>query len=588
MARVEPGHLVVHVPASGEGVEVVVHLSDRAAGVVLPGQDEDRHAHRVDVGQRRRDAVGLGFVLRRAAEQGAVERAQLLHLVGVRGEVVGHGHPGEPRGPPLGLGPDGEQREVSTPRPALHHTPGGVDEAVGHARVEHRGHVLEFGRARPPLYRVAPRRAVARGAAVVHLHHDEPGLDPRRTHGAEPVLVGGVRTAVQAEHGALRAVHPRRPCDQRVHPPAGPVHPQVGDRHRGGRALAGRGEQHAVGAVRMQGADRGGLRGRGAGVLHRAVRTGVGRSDAARRHGELGELLAPQVVAVQPGAGGVGVPDEQVVAVGCEVGEHLTGQVEADLPLLVAQHVPDQQLLTAVALVQQEQPSVACDRREREGLEPPALPVVQLGDGVTVGDAQDAHGGMAGVAVLGVADREEGLVLRQRADARVLDVAVDHRRRTLARPQPDPGAGVGGGAHGGDGASDLEARRVAVLDARDGELGDRAVGQTGEGLGDPVAELVAVGVGEPPHPLTVGRQRGGVGAAAPVGDLAVDVGGAVPDVHLGRPAQVRRVDTAVGGVAGPPRTRHPGGGEPRAPALLTLVVEESIRYGSGGVGGHAD
>ena len=71
-----------------------------------------------------------------------------------------------------------------------------------------------------------------------------------------------------------------------------------------------------------------------------------------------------QVVAVQPGAGRVRVPDQQGPGVGVTVGGQLAGQVERELGLGVGVDVPDQQLLAAAALVQQQQPGVAGDRGE--------------------------------------------------------------------------------------------------------------------------------------------------------------------------------------------------------------------------------
>jgi hypothetical protein len=88
VAGVEAVHLV-RGAAVGQRRQVVLDLPDRAARVVLAGQHEHRRAHLVDVGDRRAPPEDLAHLVGRAAEQGAVEGAQLLHLVLV-------GRPGSP------------------------------------------------------------------------------------------------------------------------------------------------------------------------------------------------------------------------------------------------------------------------------------------------------------------------------------------------------------------------------------------------------------------------------------------------------------------------------------------------------------
>jgi hypothetical protein len=104
----------------------------------------------------------------------------------------------------------------------------------------------------------------------------------------------------------------------------------------------------------VQGSHRRRLGRRRAGVLDRAVRAYLGRADAPGRHRQLGQLAGLEGVAVQPGAGDRGVPDQQELGVGVEVGVDLAGQVEGDLALGVGEHVPQQQFLAAVALVQEQ------------------------------------------------------------------------------------------------------------------------------------------------------------------------------------------------------------------------------------------
>ena len=79
--------------------DVVLDLPDRAPRVVLAGEDQHRGADGVHVGQRAGVAVLLRHLVRRAAEQAAVEGLEALHLVLVRGDVVRHRHAGQRRAP---------------------------------------------------------------------------------------------------------------------------------------------------------------------------------------------------------------------------------------------------------------------------------------------------------------------------------------------------------------------------------------------------------------------------------------------------------------------------------------------------------
>ena len=451
------------------------------------------------------------------------------------------------------------------------------------------GDVLQLGQPGPALDRVAPRGAVPRRAPVVDLDDREPGVDPGRPHGAEPVLVGGVRAAVQAEHRRQRADRVRRAGHQRVHPPPGAGHPQVPHRHGGRRGRAGWGQQHAVGAVIVQRPHGRRLSRRRARVLDGAIRAHFGRPDRSRGDGELGQLAAAQVVPVQPGAGGVDVRDQQRVPVGVEVGDQLAGQVDREFGLGVGEHVPDQQLLAPAPLVLQQQPGVAGHRREGQRGQPLARAVGLVGDrgdGPVGGEPHHAHRRVARVAVLGVPDREQRLVLRQRPDVRVLRMRVHDLGPAAVARDPDPAAVVGRRPDGDDRPADLQPGGVPVVNAGDRRLWRRVFGSAGERLRDPVPELVAVGVGEPPHRRAVRREGGRVRAAASVGDAAVGVGRPVPHVDLGGAARVRRIDAALRRIPRPPRSRHPRGGEPRPPPSLPLVVgEEPVGDGRGRVGG---
>ena len=192
--------------------------------------------------------------------------------------------------------------------------------------------------------------------------------------------------------------------------------------------------------------------------------------DAARRGGQGGQVAGRDVVAEQPGAGGVRVRDEQRPAVRGEVGAELAGQVDREFGLGVRGDVPDQQLLAAAALVQEQQPLVAGDRGERERGQSAAGAVGLLGDRSAVGDADHPDRGVPRVTVLGVGDGQQRLVLGERADPGVLGVGVDDVRGRVGRavPQPDAGAVVRGRAGGDEPAADLQPGRVPVLDARQG------------------------------------------------------------------------------------------------------------------------
>jgi hypothetical protein len=115
------------------------------------------------------------------------------------------------------------------------------------------------------------------------------------------------------------------------------------------------------------------------------------------------------------------------------------------------------------------------------------------------------------------------------------------------------------------------------VDVRDGLLRLAALGR-GERLADPGAELVAVGVVEPPDPLAVRGRRGVQGAVGPVGDAPVLVRRAVPGVHLPDTAGVGDVDVGFGGVAGPLGHGDARGVEAGAPAGFGFgVVEQPVR-----------
>src|SRR5437868_904371 len=113
-----PGVIPVYLVRQAQRCEpsqVVVDLPDGAPWVVLPGQDQYRRRDLLDVGEGRRLAVAVRDLLRRATEQGTVERLQTLHLVLVGGDVVRDGHRGDRDGPVVRLRTDAEQCEEPTP-----------------------------------------------------------------------------------------------------------------------------------------------------------------------------------------------------------------------------------------------------------------------------------------------------------------------------------------------------------------------------------------------------------------------------------------------------------------------------------------
>ena len=309
---------------------------------------------------------------------------------------------------------------------------------VGDAAVEHRGDVLQLGEPGAALDRVAPGRAVARRAAVVDLDHGEARVDPGRAGRAEAVLVGGVRAAVQAEH---RGAGGRRPAAA-TSACTSPAH-EVLDGHRARRALAGRRDEHAVGAVRVQRAHRSsGSRGRRARVLDGAVRADLRRADAARRHRQLGQRAGRRG---RSGSSRVRAAcvcqTSRNVASGDEVGGHLAGQVEVRSRSRCRRRRPRSAAPRGrgarAASSSRWSPATGANAERGEAL---AGAVGLLGDRAPVGHAHHADVGVAGVAVLGVADREQGLVLGERRRRPASSaLRVDHRRRRRRRGAPRSG-----------------------------------------------------------------------------------------------------------------------------------------------------
>ena len=175
---------------------------------------------------------------------------------------------------------------------------------------------------------------------------------------------------------------------------------------------------------------------------------------------------------------------------------------------------------------------------------------------------EDPQGRVARVAVLGVGHDQQLVVPGECVDRRRVGVPVDHPGGPAGRREPQLAAVVGRAADRDQRAADLEPGGVGRFDLRDGD-GVRAAR---EGLRVPDAELVAVGVGEPPDGLAVRAERAHQRPVGAVGHLAALVGLAVPGVLLDDAADVGGVEAAVRGVVRPLRQGHPRGAEACLPA----------------------
>ena len=284
---------------------------------------------------------------------------------------------------------------------------------------------------------------------------------------------------------------------------------------------------------------------------------------------------------MEPGAGRVRVPDQQRRGVGCEVGGHLAGQVEVRSRSRCRRRRPRSAAPPGrgarAASSSRGSPGSGGEAERVRPLPGPS----DFSRPCARRPPQHAHARVAGVAVLGVADREQRSRPRRAPPTPASSaVAVDDRGGPSARR---PRSAVPSSVEGPTGDGRRPTSRpggVAGLDAGAARGGSGA--PPANGSVDPAPELVAVGVGEPPDRRAVGGEGGGIGAAGPVGDLAVQVGGAVPDVDLGGAAGVGGVEAAVRGVAGPAGPRHPGRGEPGAPAVLASSSKR--RSGTGATG----
>ncbi len=343
--------------------------------------------------------------------------------------------------------------------------------------------------------------------------------------------------------------------EQRVHRAARPVDERVLQRNRPGRCRTGRCEDD----IACAGADDDRFGAAGPGVLDRAVRPCGGSTDGAGR-GLQRDDRAVQPDAVQRGAAARLGDDQDSGTVGVPVGVEIAldrGQV--GVPLLACRRVDDEGERSAVALVHGQQSRVGVDRGEGHRVQTQAFAVVALPDDLAV-HGEHAQRPVAGVAVLGVLEHQQPLVARHAGEVGVVLAGVEDSGRPISH-DVDARPVVGRAADDDDVPADLEPCRVGSRDPGRG----LDVGAAPERLLLPDAELVPVGVVEPPDLLAVRGQRTVAGAVRTVGDLPVHVGVTVPGVELEGAGRVRDVEAAGGRVLGPVGQGDAGGSEALLP-----------------------
>ena len=167
-----------------------------------------------------------------------------------------------------------------------------------------------------------------------------------------------------------------------------------------------------------------------------------------------------------------------------------------------------------------------------------------------------------------VRDRDERLVAREIGHVRGLPMRVDELRRRVVVEHIDGGPLLGAGA-----AENGEARAEGEPGAVRGRevLRDRLAAPARERLTHPVAELVALGVVEPPdvRPVRIEPARDPIaGALGAVGHLAMGTAAAVPRIDLETSVGVREIEEPIRVVAGPRRKSEPRRAVPSPPGCL--------------------
>src|SRR6266545_3539070 len=556
----------------GEAVGVVEHLLQRAAGVVLPHQQQHRGGDPVGVGDRGALGEQLGLLVRAAAEQRPVERLQPLGLVPVGADVVGHRDHRERRPPAFRHRADGLQGEVAAPGGTGDHHPLRVGHAARDQVVPSGDHVLDLRPAGVALEGVLPLLAVPGRAAVVDQRDRVAVVDPGLHLRAEAVGVVVGRAAVD-QHHRRRGAAAGRDRQEAVHLVARRVGERpalVGDPGRG--ALPGR-AQHGVAAA--EDAHLGRERPGRPAVPDRAVGPDASPGDRAGLVVEPLERTAGQTQPVQLVTAHVGVDQQERAAVGPPVGDlHVTGQVYGQVRARPGDRVPDRRAQPAGALVQDGEAAVAGHRREGHGVEGVALAVPQVGHGPEAVDVEGAQRGAQVVAVLGVVDHQQPAVPGEggQVDGLLVPVQLDAVAAELADADAEA---VPVGQAEGDPA--LGAEREPGAPGRPDAGQQRGRLAAGERLQLPVPDLVAFVVLEPDHPGPVGRDRPRHHPGGMVGDLPVRPGDPVPGVHLPRAGEVGGVHQTVGLVDPPARQGQGGCTETLLPAGLGHAPDGTCR-----------
>src|SRR5256885_12467167 len=140
------------------------------------------------------------------------------------------------------------------------------------------------------------------------------------------------------------------------------------------------------------------------------------------------ELLVREVEPVELPPPAVVVRDEERSRVRVPVSGDLTGKIDRELFIPAGRRIEDERALQPLALVQDDEALIACDRRPAGRLEALAGPVPQLGDRLPI-EVEDAESAIPAVAVLAMRDREEPLVARHAHDTGALRIGLANLRR---------------------------------------------------------------------------------------------------------------------------------------------------------------
>ena len=366
-------------------------------------------------------------------------------------------------------------------------------------------HVDELGAADVADQTVAPLAPVPRGPPVVDHADREPHVDVGQDLGIPRVGVLARRPPVHEHHHRERPVAFGRDVEP-VHPIALAVVevPRV-ERPAGRRTITV--GSHHVGAGRVE---------RDGRVLsarepepHVAVGSHARRADRAAIVLDRGQRARRELVSVEAVTALVVVRDEERGGIGPPVHcFHRTGEAEIEVGPHAAREVPDRGTLLSLALMGDDEPSVARQRGPARREQRHAL-VDLFGDRRTGPRIDDSKRRVQAVAVLGVLEREHRSVGREPAqlptpeirapDADVLGAAPDLLRRlAVGRDVHREAVGV---ADGGGHEPRHLCETLVPAGRHPGEERHRVA--TGERLGVPPAGLAAGLVLPEEHTLTV-------------------------------------------------------------------------------------